>query len=167
MAKFTVWSWILPQSDRVGWIPPLGFLILITRRKKHTVGEEDLLSPQPLNVLRRSVAVTPVQCHYNPSTTSVPVRKQVAARNMFKNKIAWKQWCKREIKERHVKRKTRKYVFPLDSRCCLWHTVIFPSSQAPAQSWALRPGFFFLFWGDKIDFKRPLLINENRKDKYL
>lgn len=73
------------QADRVGWTS--GLLVLITRRRTHK-GRRLTFTTRPPNVLTHTAAVTPEQSHYNPSTTSVPVRKQAAARNMLKYEIA-------------------------------------------------------------------------------
>lgn len=91
-------------------------------------GEEDSLSPQPPNVLAHAAAVTPEQCHYNPSTTSVPVRKQPTARNMFKNKIAWKQRSKRNTrKETCEKQKTKVSI-------SIWYSVFFVAHSVNFQA---------------------------------
>lgn len=71
------------ETDGLGSIPPPALKLWSQGEKAFR--EEDSLTPQPLNVLKHTDAVTPEQSQYNPSTTSVPVRENLTARIMFKN----------------------------------------------------------------------------------
>lgn len=96
---------------RAGGLDTTSVSFSSNHKEEKTRGEDDSLSPQPLNVLARAAAVTAEQCRGNPSKTAVPVR---GARPVPEtcSKTKWHEsdgGGRGRGKDRHAKRKTRDF----------------------------------------------------------
>lgn len=102
------WSRVRPQSERVGWTPPLSFLVLITRRRNQRRRRLTFTTTaECTNTSCCSHSRTmPLQSKHNigSSQRAAICQKHVQKQNSMKAM----EYKRNKRKDRHVKRKTRK-----------------------------------------------------------